>query len=243
MILPTLNEAENIGPLIERIYAAVPEVHEVIVVDDASSDGTAEIAEGIAHDRPERRIRVERRPSDPGLRKSIWHGIEMATGDVLVWMDCDLSMPPEDVPRLLEALAGGHDVAVGSRFIAGGRGKGDTGGTPDPQITVFLSAGLNAALRLLLDRRFRDWTSGFIAIRRDAVLALGLRGDHGEYFIDLIYRALRKGHRVVEVPYVIVPRQRGASKTASSLRGYVRRGLQYVGIAVGLRWAALRGAL
>jgi dolichol-phosphate mannosyltransferase len=158
-------------------------------------------------------------------------------------MDCDLSMPPEDVPRLLDAVERGSDIAVGSRFVAGGRGKGDTGGTPDPQFTVFLSAALNLALRLLLDRRFRDWTSGFIAIRRDIVLALGLRGDHGEYFIDLIYRALRAGHRVAEIPYVIVPRQRGASKTASSLGGYVRLGLKYVHIALSLRWAALRGQI
>lgn len=243
MILPTLNEAENIGPLIDRIYAAVPGVHEVIVVDDASADGTADIAEGIGRDHPERRIRVERRSSDPGLRKSIAHGVGVATGDVLVWMDCDLSMPPEDVPRLLDAVSGGSDIAVGSRFVQGGRGKGDTGGTPDPQVTVFLSAALNAALRLLLDPRFRDWTSGFIAIRADALRTLGLRGDHGEYFIDLIYRALRGGHTVIEVPYVIVPRQRGTSKTAGSLPGYLRRGLQYVGLALGLRWAALRGAL
>ena len=167
----------------------------------------------------------------------------MATGDVIVWMDCDLSMPPEDVPRLLAEVAGGSDIAVGSRFVAGGRGKGDTGGTPDPQITVLLSAGLNIALRLLLHRGFRDWTSGFIAIRREVLQTLGLRGDHGEYFIDLMYRALRRGYRVVEIPYVIVPRRHGASKTASSLRGYVRRGLQYVGIALSLRWDALRGRI
>lgn len=239
MILPTLNEAENVVPLIERVRAAVPDLHEIVVVDDASTDGTADLAAALG----DPRIRVERRPSDPGLTRSIAHGAAVAGGDVLVWMDCDLSMPPEDVPRLLEAVARGADIAVGSRFAPGGRGKGDTGGTPDPQVTVLLSAGLNVALRLLLDRRFRDWTSGFIAVRTEVLRTLGLRGDHGEYFIDLVYRALRAGYRVVEIPYVIVPRQRGTSKTASSLRGYLRRGLQYVGIALSLRWAALRGRL
>lgn len=237
MILPTLNEAENIVPLIDRLRAAVPGVHEIVVVDDASTDGTADLAAAIG----DPRIRVERRASDPGLTKSLAHGARVATGDVLVWMDCDLSMPPEDVPRLLAEVARGADVAVGSRFVPGGRGKGDTGGTPDPQVTVFLSAALNVGLRLLLDRRFRDWTSGFVAIRAEALRSLGLRGDHGDYFIDLIYRALRRGHRVVEIPYVIVPRRRGTSKTASSLPGYVRRGLQYVRLALSLRWAALRG--
>jgi len=243
VILPTLNEAENIAPLIERIYAAVPDVHEVIVVDDASTDGTADIVQRLGDAHPERRIRVERRPSDPGLTKSLARGAQIATGDVLVWMDCDLSMPPEDIPRLLDAVAGGYDIAVGSRFVRGGRDKGSTEGTRDSRASVLLSRGLNLALRVALDRRFHDWTSGFIAVRRDIVLGLGLRGDYGEYFMDLIYRAMRAGHRVLEIPYVIVPRQHGVSKTATSFAGSLRRGRKYVRTALALRWASLRGAL
>lgn len=243
MILPTLNEAENIAPLIERIYAAMPGVHEVIVVDDASPDGTADIAQRIALAHPERDIRIERRPSDPGLTKSIAHGARVATGDVLVWMDCDLSMPPEDIPGLVAAIERGHDVVVGSRFVPGGRGKGATGGTRDPQLPVLVSSVLNLALRTVLDRRFRDWTSGFVAMRRSTLMALGLRGDYGEYFMDLIFRALRSGARVLEVPCVMVPRERGTSKTASDVGGYVRRGAKYVAAALRLRWSALRGRI
>ncbi|MBI2983323.1 MAG: polyprenol monophosphomannose synthase [Chloroflexi bacterium] len=243
VILPTLNEAENIAPLIERIYAAVPDVHEVIVVDDASTDGTADIAQRVALAHPDRRIRVERRPADPGLTKSLAHGAEIARGDVLVWMDCDLSMPPEDIPRLLDGIARGHDIVVGSRFVEGGRDKGRTAGTRDSPASVLLSRLLNFALRAVLDPRVRDWTSGFIAIRRDIVLGLGLRGDYGEYFMDLIYRAMRAGHRVVEIPYVIVPRRHGVSKTATGLAGYLRRGRKYVRTARELRWASLRGTL
>jgi dolichol-phosphate mannosyltransferase len=239
VILPTLNEAENIVPLIERILAAVPDVHEVIVVDDASPDGTADIAERLA--RGDARLRVERRTADPGLTKSIAHGARLATGDVLVWMDCDLTMPPEDIPGLLAGIARGNDIVVGSRFIEGGRGKGRTAGTRDPRLPVLVSAALNSALRMLLDHGFRDWTSGFVAIRREVWQTLGLRGDYGEYFMDLIYRALRRGHRVLEVPCVMVPRQRGTSKTASGLAGYLRRGRKYVRTALGLRLAALRG--
>lgn len=243
MILPTLNEAENIAPLIERIYAAVPGVHEVIVVDDASADGTADIAQRIADAHPERTIRVERRPSDPGLTKSIAHGARVATGDVLVWMDCDLTMPPEDIPGLLDGIARGHDLVVGSRFVRGGRGKGATAGSRDPQLPVLVSSALNLVLRALLDRRFKDWTSGFVAIRRPALESLGVRGDYGEYFMDLVYRALRAGYRVLEVPCVMVPRRHGRSKTASDVAGYVRRGRKYVRTALALRWASLRGAL
>ncbi len=234
MILPTLNEAENIVPLLERIIAAVPDVHEVIVVDDASPDGTADLAERFARERGEPRIRVERRPADPGLTKSIAHGARLATSDVLVWMDCDLSMPPEDVPRLLDGIARGYDLVVGSRFILGGRPK-PLGSPRDPVVGVVLSAALNLALRVVLDPRLRDWTSGFIAVRRHVVLELGLRGDYGEYFMDLVYRALRAGHHVIEVPYEIQPRARGVSKTATGLVGYLRRGRKYALTALALR--------
>lgn len=240
MILPTLNEAENIVPLIERIYAAVPSVHEIIVVDDDSPDGTAGIVERLARQHPERRIRVERRLTDHGLTKSIAHGAAVAAGEILVWMDCDLSMPPSDVPRLLAGIAEGHDIVVGSRFAAGGSSRRAAPGARDRAMAVVLSRALNYFLQLVLDRRFKDYTSGFIAIRRATVLDLGLRGDYGEYFIDLIFRAMRAGYRVLEIPYVWVPRQRGVSKTGQSLADYLRRGRKYVTTALALRWGSRR---
>lgn len=241
VLLPTLNEAENIVPLIERIRAAVPYLHEVVVVDDASPDGTAEIAERLA--RQDGRIRVERRLSDPGLTKSLAHGARVATGEVLVWMDCDLSMPPEDVPRLLEGIARGYDVVVGSRFLPGGGDARTARGTADSPLAAVAASALNAFLRVVLDRRVTDWTSGFIAVRREIVVAIGLRGDYGEYFIDLIFRSLHAGHRILEVPYRLVPRQRGTSKTATDPLGYLRRGRKYIAVAVALRWRAVRGRL
>ena len=234
MLLPTLNEAENIVPLLERTLAAVPDVHEILVIDDASADGTADLAERFARERGEARVRVVRRPADPGLTKSLAHGARLATGDVLVWMDCDLSMPPEDVPRLLDAIARGYDLAVGSRFAPGGRQK-PLGAPRDPVVGVILSTALNLALRAFLEPRFRDWTSGFIAVRRGVVCDLGLRGDYGEYFMDLLYRALRAGYRVLEVPYEIRPRAAGKSKTATGVGGFLRRGSKYVRTAIALR--------
>ena len=242
VILPTLNEAENIVPLIERIYEAAPGVHEVIVVDDDSPDGTADIAERLAGRYPDRRIRIERRLADHGLTKSIAHGADVATGDILVWMDCDLSMPPEDIPRLLDGIARGYDIVVGSRFVEGGSSKRATSGTRDPAIAVLLSGALNYFLQLVLDRRFKDYTSGFIAIRRAIALDLGLRGDYGEYFIDLIFRAMRARYRVLEVPYACLPRQRGVSKTGQGLAAYLRRGRKYVTTALALRWGSPRGS-
>ena len=241
MILPTLNEAENIGPLIDGLYAAVADLHEVVVVDDASTDGTGDIVRAYAAAHPERRVRLEVRTSDHGLTKSIAHGVRAATGDVVVWMDCDLSMPPDVVPSLLRGLDEGYDIVVGSRFVSGGSFKRDTAGTEDSALAVALSRLMNYGVQFLLDHRFKDYTSGFIAVQRAVVLDLGLRGDYGEYFIDLLFRALRAGYLVLEIPYVCLPRLHGISKTGTTLRQYLRRGRGYVSTALGLRARALAG--
>ena len=240
-MLPTLNEIGNIVPLMDGLYAAVPSLHEIVVVDDDSTDGTGQAVRDYAAQHPDRRVRLEVRTSDHGLTKSIAHGVRAASGDVVVWMDCDLSMPPEVVPQLLHGLAEGYDIVVGSRFVSGGSFKKDTAGTEDSAVAVALSRLMNYGVQFLLDHRFKDYTSGFIAVDRAIVLDLGLRGDYGEYFIDLLFRALRAGYLVLEIPYVCLPRLHGTSKTGTNLRQYVRRGRGYVSTALGLRLAALTG--
>ena len=241
MVLPTLNEADNIVPLIDGLYAAVPALHEVVVVDDDSTDGTGLAVTAYAAAHPDRRVRLEVRTSDHGLTKSIAHGVRAATGEIVVWMDCDLSMPPDVVPSLLHGLDEGYDIVVGSRFVSGGSFKKDTAGTEDSAVAVALSRLMNYGVQFLLDHRFKDYTSGFIAVKRAIVLDLGLRGDYGEYFIDLLFRALRAGYLVLEIPYVCLPRLHGTSKTGTNLRQYLRRGRGYVSTALSLRAAALAG--
>jgi len=241
VVLPTLNEVDNIVRLIEDIYAAVPDVHEIVVVDDDSSDGTGDAVLAYAAAHPERRVRLELRTSDHGLTKSIAHGVRAATGEVVVWMDCDLSMPASVIPSLLAGLDEGYDIVCGSRFVRGGSFKQNTEGTQDSALAVGLSRLMNYGVQFLLDHRFKDYTSGFIAVKRAIVLDLGLRGDYGEYFIDLLFRAIRAGYRVLEVPYVCLPRLHGTSKTGTSLRQYLRRGRGYVSTALRLRAAALFG--
>ena len=240
-MLPTLNEVENIVPLIEDLYAAVPDLHEVVVVDDDSTDGTGASVRAYAAAHPDRRVRLEVRAADHGLTKSIAHGVRVATGEVVVWMDCDLSMPASVVPGLLHGLDEGYDIVVGSRFVSGGSFKQDTSGTQDSAVAVALSRLMNYGVQFLLDHRFKDYTSGFIAVKRAIVLDLGLRGDYGEYFIDLLFRALRAGYFVLEIPYVCLPRLHGTSKTGTTLRQYLRRGRGYVVTALGLRVATLAG--
>ena len=219
----------------------MPALHEVIVVDDASTDGTAEAVRAYAAAHPERRVRLEVRATDHGLTKSIAHGVRVATGELVVWMDCDLSMPAAVIPRLLAGIDEGYDIAVGSRFVRGGSFKRDTAGTEDSALAVGLSRLMNYGVQFLLDHRFKDYTSGFVAVKRAIVLDLGLRGDYGEYFIDLMFRAIRAGYLVLEIPYVCLPRLHGTSKTGTNLRQYLRRGRGYATTALRLRLAALLG--
>jgi dolichol-phosphate mannosyltransferase len=144
-------------------------------------------------------------------------------------MDCDLSMPPEDLPRLAGALADGADVAVGSRYVPGG---GDVGHS---WVGRAFSWAINMAATVLLNRTIRDYTSGFILARRQVFDNIHLRGDYGEYCIDLLYRVPQAGFRMVEIPYQFVPRETGESKTASNPLGYIIRGWNYVVTIVRLR--------
>ncbi len=221
VILPTFNERENIVPLIERGLAALAGYDvETLVVDDDSPDGTWQAVAALAEREP--RARLIRRTTERGLTSAIARGIAEARGGWVGWMDCDLSMPPEDLPRLAAALADGADVAVGSRYLPGGRDAGHSWAGRAFSWTI------NRAAWLLLDRRVTDYTSGFVLARRAVFDRIPLRGDYGEYCIDLLYRALHAGFRVVEIPYVFTPRQTGESKTATNPLGYVTRGWKYV---------------
>lgn len=238
VILPTLNEAQNIIPLIERIWAALPYVYEIIVVDDNSPDGTADTVWEFAGKFTRCPVRVEERMSDHGLTKSIWHGITRSRGDVVVWMDCDLSMPPEALPELILGLGHGYDISVGSRFVKGGSFKRGTSRTQDSAVAVALSRMMNYAIQFFLDYSFKDYTSGFVAARRRVFDDICLRGDYGEYFIDFIFRAIRRGYKIIEIPYVCLPRHSGTSKTGSTLRQLCGRGWGYIRIAATARWKA-----
>ncbi|PIR52904.1 polyprenol monophosphomannose synthase [Candidatus Peregrinibacteria bacterium CG10_big_fil_rev_8_21_14_0_10_49_10] len=226
VLLPTYNEVGNIADLIEDIHSALQHPHEIIVVDDNSPDGTSDLVQSIISRGDIPGLRLETRVRDRGLTKSIWRGIELATGDTVVWMDCDFSMPPAVIPKLLAKAEEGYDIAVGSRFVSGGNQKQHAAG--ESRLAILLSSVLNVCLRLLLHFRFHDYTSGFIAIRRDMFQEIKLKGDYGEYFIDLIFRAILLGHSVVEIPYDCESRRSGESKTAPNIRILLKRGVKYL---------------
>jgi dolichol-phosphate mannosyltransferase len=229
VVLPTYDERDNIGPLIESLLEHLAGTSvEIIVVDDDSPDGTWQVVGQMAE--TDHRVHLLHRTEERGLTSAIAAGIDQARGDMVVWMDCDFSMPPEIVPLLVAAVDDGYDLAAGSRFVAGGRDIGHswTGRA--------FSRTINVAASLLLGWQVRDYTSGFIAARREIFDQIKLQGDYGEYCIDLLYSAHRLGYRIKEVPYDCVPRYAGESKTAENAWGYVRRGTNYVITILRLRF-------
>jgi dolichol-phosphate mannosyltransferase len=220
VILPTYNERANIPILIEGILRHVRPPVQVLVVDDDSPDGTWQVVEAIAA--RDARVRLLRRTTERGLTSAIWAGIRAADTGAVSWMDCDLAMPPETLPALLARLEAGADLAIGSRYVPGGKDVGHS------LLARAFSVTINLFAALLLGWRVRDYTSGFIAARRAVFDHITLQGDYGEYCIDLLARAQFMGLQVTEVPYICGARLSGESKTATNVLGYLRRGWKYV---------------
>lgn len=231
IVLPTYNEAGNIELLIDRTLQALshyPGGFEVVVVDDNSPDGTWRLVETKATG--DSRVRLIHRHNESGLTSAISRGIKEARGRWVGWMDCDLSMPPEDWPKFAEALANGADMAVGSRYIPGG------GDVAHPFMGRLFSRLINLFAGILLDETIKDYTSGFILGRKDVFNRIDLRGDYGEYCIDMLYRTKQAGYVVQELPYLCVPRTAGQSKTATNMLEYLTRGIHYVTTVLRLRF-------
>ncbi len=232
IILPTYNEAKNIDPLIERTLQALGNYDggmELLVVDDNSPDGTwRQVAERAKIDE---RVRLIHRTHERGLTSAIWRGIQEARGQWVGWMDCDMSMPPEEWPRLADALAEGAGMAVGSRYVVGG---GDVAHSFTGRA---FSRVINLWAGVMLDWSIKDYTSGFILARKEIFDHVTLRGDYGEYCIDLLYRTKQAGYSIRELPYICVPREAGESKTATNVWGYLTRGVNYVKTLFRLRFS------
>ncbi|MBF0155903.1 MAG: glycosyltransferase [Magnetococcales bacterium] len=224
LILPTYNEALNIGPLLERLGGALAGVDcEFIVVDDDSPDRTWELAEAIGQ--RDRRVRVIRRQGERGLTSAINRGISEAQGRFVGWMDCDLAHPPEFVTVLLQLLLDGStDCAIASRFVAGGADtrSGEYG------LQRILSLVLSRISAWLTRLPVKDITSGYLVLKRSCFADFMLEGDYGEYFILMVHQLVHRGFRIVEIPYTFSNRQFGESKTATNLWGFFRRGVKYL---------------
>jgi dolichol-phosphate mannosyltransferase len=223
VILPTYNESSNILPMIDRIHASLQN-KEIIVVDDNSPDGTWEIASQVEG----KDVRVIRRFEDKGLVPSIQRGIQEARGKYVVWMDADQSMPPEFISKLISELEI-NDIALGSRYVAGGRDL-------RPAVRLVTSRMINLAANIILNFKVRDYTSGFMAVRKEVFTSLKVpNAVYGEYCIDFLYTATKMNYKVKEVPYDFIDRLDGQSKTADSLLSLLKFGWVYGKRIINLR--------
>ncbi len=209
VVVPTYNERDNLAALIEKILALGP-AYRVIVVDDASPDGTGTLADQLAAGR-RGRLQVLHRSSKEGIGPAYIAGFRVALADGaerIAQMDADHSHDPADLPRLVATTAI-HDLALGSRYVPGGR----TEGWPLHRRLLSRLGGLYA--RVVLGVPIADLTSGFKVWRREALAALDLdvlRADGYAFQIETTYRTLRRGGRVAELPIVFADRVAGASK-------------------------------
>lgn len=237
VIVPTYDEAPNIGAILARVRAATPVVH-VLVVDDNSPDGTGAIADVLAQ--RDDHLHVLHRPRKEGLGAAYLDGFAWGLErgyEVLVEMDADGSHPPEELPRLLEALEDA-DLVLGSRWVPGGAVVNW------PTSRKILSRGGNTYARVLLGLPLKDATGGFRAFRARTLTDLELHGVESAGYcfqVDLAWRAVRSGARVVEVPITFVERAAGTSKmsnaiVAEALWRVTEWGAQH-------RWRQVRAAL
>jgi dolichol-phosphate mannosyltransferase len=209
LVLPTYNEAENVEPLVEAARANLPSSAQILVVDDNSPDGTGEIADRLA-ERHEN-VRVLHRARKEGLGPAYIAGFRAALAGgagLVLEMDSDFSHDPAYLPRLLEA-AKRADVVLGSRYVAGG-GVSDWG-----PLRRAVSRGGSAYARLVLGVGVRDLTGGFKCFRREVLEAIDLDAisTRGYAFqVEMTYRAIRLGFKVIEVPIVFRERRVGTSK-------------------------------
>jgi dolichol-phosphate mannosyltransferase len=214
LILPTYNEAENIRAIVgasaEVLAAAAPEGFRVLIVDDGSPDGTGAIADGMAAEREWLDVlhRSEKNGIGPAYLAGFRHALDRGAGYVME-MDSDFSHDPADLARLLGAVRADADLALGSRYVPGG-GVSDWG-----LLRRFISEGGSTYARWVLGLKVRDLTGGFKCFRREVLEAIhfdSVRSRGYAFQVELTYRAVRAGFRVVEVPIVFRDRQQGTSK-------------------------------
>ncbi len=221
-VLPTYDEKENITTLIDNIIDVMknyPYNIEIIVVDDDSPDKTWQVVSKIS--RRLHNVKIVRRVGERGIASAIYRGITESKGEYIVWMDCDMSMPPKKVPELLQKLDEGYDIAIGSRYVEGGKDS-------RPFIRKSTSHAFNIYAKMILGYGIKDYDSGFIAVKRNVFKKVKFPAQgYGEYFIEFVYKAAKKGFKIVESGYNNVDRIKGESKTANDIFTLLKYGLKY----------------
>jgi glycosyltransferase involved in cell wall biosynthesis len=215
-IVPTYDEAENLEALVQRLRDAVPDV-DILVVDDDSPDGTAELAGKLAaeHGRLDVLVRTGRRGLGSAYREGFRRAID-GGAEICVQIDADLSHDPADLPALLVNIEHGADLAIGSRYVPGGRTESWS------WRRRWLSRWGNRYAAGVLGLAVNDATAGFRAYRVEALESMGFETVTAEGYgfqIEMTHRLVRAGGKIVEFPIAFQDRRAGASKLSQSIVG------------------------
>jgi hypothetical protein len=201
ILIPALNEAKNLANLLKNIQTCLPEISEIIVVEGNSVDDTAAVAATLGA-----KLLVQRATGKgAAMRQGFAHA---HTGDIIVMMDADGSNRPEEIPRLIEAIVDGADIAKGSRFLRGG-GSADLTRLRKLGNKLFISM-----VNIFWSGQYTDLCYGFLAFRKPALKQLAplLESDHFQLETEICIKALKLGLKVVEVPSNELKRRHGNSK-------------------------------
>jgi dolichol-phosphate mannosyltransferase len=234
IVTPTYNERDNLAAFVEKVRAAAPHAH-LLIVDDASPDGTGALADELAA--KDDHIRVMHRPGKLGLGTAYIQAFQKGMAEGFEWfvtMDADLSHDAKYLPSFFEAAASGADTVLGSRNIPGGAVEGWGLGRH------VLSKGGSLYSRTILGVPIRDVTTGFRLYTKRTLEVLELeaiRSTGYSFQIEMCYLARRRGMKIVEVPIVFVDRTVGKSKMSRRIF------IEAVGVVWKLRFDALRGAV
>lgn len=216
VIMPTYNERDSLRSIIQRLLIAVPDT-DVLIADDNSPDGTGDIADELAAGDERARIHVLHRKEKEGLGAAYIAGFRWALDrgyGVIIEMDADGSHPPESLPTLIGAVEQGADLAIGSRYVPGGKIENW------PLSRHLISRGGNLYSKIMLGAAVNDITAGFRAYRAQALASLDFDTiDSAGYCfqIDMTWRLRQAGCRIVEVPIIFVERTVGQSKMSESI--------------------------
>lgn len=224
VIIPTYNEKENIEKIIRKVFSLDVDFH-ILIIDDGSPDGTAEIVKNLQHLFPNK-LFIEERRGKQGLGTAYILGFKWSLArnyDYVIEMDADFSHNPEDLPRLLDCCqTGGADLSIGSRYVHGGQVVNW------PFNRIFISYGASLYVRSILWLPVKDCTAGFVCYKADVLRSIDL--DKIKFIgyafqIEMKYRAWKKKFKLKEIPITFIDRVEGASKMS---KGIIKEAVQGV---------------
>ena len=217
IILCTYNESLFIEETINEIQNNIKNV-EIILVDDSSTDGTIEKVKKINNPNLKIYSRKFR-----GLASAFLLGLINSSGDIIGWVDSNMKSAAEKLPEMIDHL-NNNDIVLLSRYAEGGDDKRE-------KLRSFASRFLNWIYQLTLTKKIKDYTSGMFVMKRDVLLmAIPNCFGHGEFFVEFIYKAHKRGVKIYELPFIQPPDLEKRSKTASSLLHFIHLGLHYISV-------------